>query len=102
MVEEGKIRFRTFALDLRKRPIPKSYLLAFSGGTDIDSSGWETPSGDRKKLEGEFKFMWNPQDAPSNKKGEYVLKFSTEDRKQKFFSWLEAQIKQYGGFVDNR
>jgi hypothetical protein len=102
MIEDGKIRFRTFILELKKRPmIPNSYLLAFSGGTDVDSKGWETASGDRKKLEGDFRFMWNPLEAPSNKKGEYVMKFSSEERQKKFFSWLEAQIKQYGGIVDN-
>jgi predicted acetyltransferase len=100
MIEEGKIRFRTFILEIKKRPIPNSYLLIFSGGTDIDSSGWETPSGDRKKLEGDFKFMWNPLDAPSNKKGEYVVRFSEEARLKKFQSWLDNQIKQYGGVLD--
>jgi hypothetical protein len=100
MIEEGKIRFRTFVLEIKKRPIPNSYLISFGGGTDIDSKGWETASGDRKKFEGDFKFMWNPLEAPSNKKGEYVMKFSLEERKQKFFTWLDAQIKQYGGILD--
>ncbi len=100
MVEEGKIRFRTFTLELKKRPIPNSYLLSFSGGTEIDSSGWETPSGDRKKFEGDFKFMWNPLDAPSNKKGEYVVRLSTDEKLMKFQSWLESEIRQYGGILD--
>lgn len=97
MLEDAKIRFRTFTLELRKRPVPNSYLVIFAGGTDVDSGGWETASGDRKKLEGEFKFMWNPFDAPSNKKGEYVLKFASDDRLEKFRAWLESQMKQYGG-----
>lgn len=100
MIEEGKIRFRTFVLELKKRPIPNSFLVAFSGGSDVDASGWETASGDRKKLEQDFKFMWNPFDAPSNKKGEYVVKFSSEERLQKFLVWLNNQVKQYGGIVD--
>jgi hypothetical protein len=100
MIEEGKIRFRTFTLEIRKRPIPNSYLLIFAGGTDIDSGGWETPAGDRKKLEGDFKFMWNPLDAPSNKKGEYAVRFNDEARLNKFQAWLENQIKQYGGLID--
>jgi hypothetical protein len=100
MIENGKIRFRTFTLEIKKRSIPNSYLLSFAGGSDIDSSGWETPSGDRKKFEGDFKFMWNPLDAPSNKKGEYVVKFSADDKLQKFIFWIDNQIKQYGGVVD--
>jgi hypothetical protein len=100
MIEEGKIRFRTFTLEIKKRPIPNSFLLIFSGGTEIDSSGWETPAGDRKKLEGDFKFIWNPLDAPSNKKGEYVVRFNEEARLKKFQSWLDNQIKQYGGVFD--
>ncbi len=100
MIEEGRIRFRTFILDIKKRPIPNSYLLSFSGGTEIDSNGWETPTGDRKKFEGDFKFMWNPLDAPSNKKGEYVVRFNAEDRLKKFQAWLDNQVKQSGGILD--
>jgi hypothetical protein len=100
MIEDGKIRFRTFALEIKKRPVPGSYLLAFSGGSEIDSSGWETPMGDRKKFEGDLKFMWNPLDAPSNKKGEYVVKFSSDDRLKKFKAWIDNQVQQYGGVVD--
>jgi len=101
MIKEGKFRFRTFTMELRKRPmVPDSYLVIFSGGSDVDSSGWETASGDRKKLENDFKFMWNPLDAPSNKKGEYVVKFTSDERLAKFSDWLESQIKQYGGIRD--
>jgi hypothetical protein len=100
MIEEGKIRFRTFTLELKKRPIPNSFLISFSGGTEIDSSGWETPTGDRKKFEGDLKFIWNPLDAPSNKKGEYVVRFSTDDKFLKFKTWLDNQIKQFGGVLE--
>jgi hypothetical protein len=98
MIEEGKIQFRTFMLEIRKRPMmPNSYLVVFSGGQDVDSSGWESAAGDRKKFEGDFKFTWNPSEGPSNKKGEYVVKFTAEEREKKFQSWLESQIKQYDG-----
>jgi hypothetical protein len=98
MLEDAKIRFRTFTLEIRKRPmIPNSFLLIFLGGTDVDSSGYEMAGGDRKKFEGDFKFMWNPFDAPSNKKGEYAVKFNSEEKLTKFQSWIEGQIKQYGG-----
>ena len=100
MIEEGKIRFRTFVLELKKRAIPNSYLVSFSGGSDVDSKGWETPGGDRKKLEDDLKFIWNPFNAPSNRKGDYLLKFTSEERRDKFFSWLDNQIKQYGGLQD--
>ena len=101
MIEEGKIRFRTFTIEIRKRPmVPDSFLLIFLGGQDVDSSGCETAAGERKKLEADFKFMWNPLDAPSNKKGEYVVKFSTEERLTKFETWLGNQIKQYGGITE--
>jgi hypothetical protein len=100
MIEEGKIRFRTFILEIKKRPVPNSYLLSFSGGSDIDSKGWELPIGDRKKFEGDFKFMWNPLDAPSNRKGDYIVKFASDDKLNKFLAWFDNQLKQYGGIVD--
>jgi len=100
MINEGRYRFRTFIMDLNKRPIPNSYLISFGGGTDVDSSGWESASGERKKLEGDLQFMWNPLDAPSNKKGEYVVKFTSEERLKKFLEWLDKQIQAYGGILD--
>jgi hypothetical protein len=101
MLEPGKLQFRNFSVEIKKRPIPDSFLVLFSGSTDIDSRGWETPSGDRKKFEDDFKFMWNPYDAPSGKKGEYVVKFSSEERLKKFAEWLDNQIRQYGGVIDD-
>lgn len=101
MVEPGKYRFRNFTMEIKKRPIPDSFLVIFSGSTNIDSSGWETAAGDRKKFEDDFRFMWNPYDAPSNKKGEYVVKFSAEDRLKKFADWLDNQIRHYGGLKDD-
>jgi hypothetical protein len=101
MIDEGKYRFRTFTLEIKRRPmVPNSCLVIFSGGQDVDMSGYETSAGDRKKFEGDLKFMWNPLDAPSNKKGEYVVKFNTEEKLTKFGSWLKDQIKQYGGVID--
>jgi hypothetical protein len=76
-------------------------LLVFGGGTESDYSGWEQASGDRKRLEEDLKFMWNPFDAPSNKKGEYVIKFSSDERLRKFADWLEKQIKEYGGLKED-
>lgn len=101
MFQEGKIKFRTFSLEIKKRPIPNSYLVIFGGGTDIDSKGWESSSGDRKKFEEDFKFMWNPFDAPSNKKGEYVIKLSSDEKLSKFQTWIQGQVKQYGGIVED-
>lgn len=100
MLEEGKYRFRTFTVEVKKRTVPNSFLIIFSGGTDIDRSGWESSAGERKKLEEDLKFMWNPLDAPSNKKGEYVVKFSSEDRLKKFGEWLDNQIRHFGGLKD--
>ena len=100
MLQERKIRFRTFTLEIKKRPILNSFLIIFGGGTDIDTRGWESSAGDRKKFEEDFKFMWNPFDAPSNKKGEYLLKFSLEERLKKFSEWLDKEIKQFGGMAD--
>ena len=101
MIENAKYRFRSFTLEIKKRPIPDSYLVIFSGGTNVDYSGWETAAGDRKKFEDDFKFTWNPYEAPSNKKGEYVVKFSVEDRLKKFADWLDDQIRHYGGLKDD-
>jgi len=101
MIENAKYRFRNFTLEIRKRPIPDSFLVIFSGGTNVDYSGWETPAGDRKKFEDDFRFTWNPYEAPSNKKGEYVIKFSVGDRLKKFADWLDNQIRHYGGLKDD-
>jgi len=101
MLDEAKYRFRTFTIDVKKRPVPDSYLIIFKGGTDVDGSGWESSAGDRKKLEEEFKFMWNPFEAPSNNKGEYVIKLSTEEKVKKFAEWLDNQIRQFGGLKDD-
>jgi len=100
MLNEARYEFRTFKLEIKSRPVPNSYLVSFSGGTESDSGGWETAAGDRKKLEGDFRFMWNPFDAPSNKKGEYVVKFNNEERLKKFADWLDKQIRQYGGIEE--
>ena len=101
MIKLGQIAFKNFKLFIKERPVPNSYLVIFTGGTDVDYSGWEQSAGDRKKLEEDFKFMWNPFDAPTNKKGEYVVKFSTDDRILKFADWLDKQIKEYGGIWDD-
>ena len=100
MLTDARYEFRTFKMEIKKRPIPNSYLVIFTGGTESDSGGWETSTGDRKKLEGDFRFMWNPFDAPSNKKGEYVVKFSAEERLKKFEDWLDKQIREYGGIKE--
>ena len=101
MLKTGKIAFRNFKLEIKERPIPNSYLVLFSGGTESDYSGWEQAAGDRKKFEGDFKFMWDPFDAPSNKKGEYVVKLSTDERLEKFAQWIESQIKEFGGIRED-
>lgn len=101
MLKPAKYRFRTFTVEIRERPIPDSYLVIFAGGMNVDYSGYETAAGDRKKMEDDFRFMWNPYDAPSNKKGEYVMKFSSEERLKRFTDWLDNQIRQYGGLNDD-
>ena len=91
------IVFKTFKITIKPADKPDSFLVSFSGGTDSDSSGWESTSGDRKKFEEDFKFMFNPFPAPSNKKGEYLLQFKIPEKKQKFLDWLDKQIKLFYG-----
>ncbi|NLI15291.1 MAG: hypothetical protein GX409_03280, partial [candidate division Zixibacteria bacterium] len=64
--------------------------------------GWESNTGDRKKLEDDFKFMFNPFDAPSNKKGEYMLVFKLPEKQQKFSDWLDKQKKLFYGVEDDK
>ncbi len=45
--------------------------------------------------------MWNPFDAPSNNKGEYVVKFNDDAKVKKFAEWLDNEIRQYGGLKDD-
>jgi hypothetical protein len=96
------ISFKSFRLTVKPGSKPDSYLISFSGGTDMDSSGWESNTGDRKKLEDEFKFMFNPFDAPSNKKGEYMLVFKIPEKQQKFMDWLDKQKKLFYGVEDDK
>ncbi len=96
------INFKSFNLTIKPADKPDSFLVSFSGGTDIDPSGWESSAGDRKKFEDDFRFMFNPYDAPSNRKGEYLLHFKFPEKKQKFFDWLERQKKLFYGVEDDR
>lgn len=102
MKERRIINFKTFTLTVRPAEKPDSYLVIFSGGTDIDRSGWESTAGDRKKLEDDFKFMFNPFDAPSNRKGEYLIHFKIPEKKTKFFDWLDRQKKLFYGIEDDK
>ena len=102
MEKERTISFKDFKLTVRPANRPDSYMVIFKGGTDVDSSGWESASGGRKKLEDDFKFMFNPFEAPSNKKGEYILNFKFPERKQKFFQWLDRQKKMFFGIEDDK
>lgn len=102
MEKERTISFKDFKLTVKPSDKPDSYMVIFSGGTDVDGSGWESASGGRKKLEGDFKFMFNPFEAPSNKKGEYILHFKFPERKQKFFEWVDKQTKMFFGIEDDK
>jgi len=96
------ISFKSFKLTIRPGAKPDSVLVIFDGGQDVDGSGWESSSGDRKKLEGDFKFMFNPFEAPSLRKGEYILHFKFPEKEQKFFDWVEKQKKMSFGIEDNK
>jgi hypothetical protein len=96
------ITFKAFRLTVKPADKPDSILVSFSGGADTDNTGWETASGDRKKLEDDFKFMFNPFDAPSNRKGEYILHFKIPEKKQKFLDWLDKQKKLFYGVEDDK
>jgi hypothetical protein len=102
MDEPRTIVFKTFKLTIKPGNKPDSLLICFSSGTDMDSSGWESTTGDRKKLEDDFKFMFNPFDAPSNKKGEYILHYKIPEKKQKFLDWLDKQKKMFYGMEDDK
>lgn len=96
------ITFKSFRLIVKSGAKPDSLLVSFTGGLDVDSSGWESSAGDRKKLEDDFKFMFNPYDAPSDKKGEYMLTFKIPEKKQKFMDWLDKQKKLFYGVEDDK
>jgi hypothetical protein len=96
------INFKNFKLTIRPAAKPDSIIVTFDSGTEMDSRGWESAAGDRKKIEEDFKFMFNPYDAPSLKKGEYMLHFNLLEKKQKFLRWLDGQKKQYFGIEDDK
>jgi len=96
------IDFKTFTMTVRPADKPDSFLVSFSGGTDTDRSGWESTTGDRKKFEDDFKFMFNPYPAPSNRKDEYLLHFKFPEKKQKFLDWLDRQKKLFYGIEEDR
>jgi hypothetical protein len=96
------ITFKTFKLIVKPADKPEGILVTFQGGAEADNSGWESAAGDRKKLEEEFKFMFVPRQAPSQKKGEYILYFRISEQKQKFDRWLDQQKKLFYGIEDDR
>ena len=102
MEKQRTISFKSFKMVIKPADKPDSYMVIFSGGTDVDSSGWESASGDRKKFENDFKFMFNPFEAPSNKKGEYILHFKFPEKKHKFFQWVDKQKMMFFGIEDDK
>jgi len=96
------ISFKNFRLTIKAAPKPDAILVTFDSGTEMDNRGWESASGDRKKIEEDFKFMFNPYDAPSSKKGEYMLHFKLPEKRQKFLDWLDGQKRQYFGIEDDK
>lgn len=102
MVNERTITFKDFKLTVKPADKQDTVLVIFHGGTDVDGGGWESSAGDRKKLEDDFKFIFMPREAPSLKKGEYILFFRLPEKKQKFFDWLDKQKKMYYGIEDDR
>ena len=102
MEKARTITFKNFRLTIKPAEKPDAVLVAFDGGMDVDGSGWESSAGDRKKFEDDFKFMFNPYEAPSLKKGEYILHFKFPEREQKFFDWVEKQKKMFFGIEDDK
>lgn len=102
MEQVRKISFKNFRMTIKPGPKADSVLVIFDGGLDVDGSGWESSGGDRKKLEGDFKFMFNPFEAPSLKKGEYVLHFKIPEKEEKFLRWIEQQKKMFYGIEDDK
>ena len=102
MKQERTITFKNFKLTVKPADKPDALLIIFDGGVDTDGSGWESSAGDRKKLEEELKFMFMPKEAPSLKKGEYVLYFRIPGQEQKFLKWLDQQKKMFYGIEDDK
>jgi hypothetical protein len=102
MDKERIISFKNFRMKIKPGNKPDSILVIFEGGQDVDGSGWESSAGDRKKVEGDFQFMFSPGEAPSLKKGEYILYFRIPGKEEKFFDWLEKQKKEYFGIEDDK
>jgi hypothetical protein len=39
MIDEARYEFRNFKMEIKSRPLPSSYLVIFTGGTESDSGG---------------------------------------------------------------
>jgi hypothetical protein len=102
MTKNRTISFKNFKLKINPGTKPDSLLVTFDGGREVDGSGWESSAGDRKKIEEDFKFMFNPYDAPSLRKGEYVLHFKIPEKEKKFFDWIDKQKKMFFGIEDDK
>ncbi|MCP4581633.1 MAG: hypothetical protein GY839_08420 [candidate division Zixibacteria bacterium] len=102
MEKARTIEFKDFKLTIKPANKPDAVLVLFGGGLDVDGSGWESSAGDRKKFEDDFKFMFNPFEAPSLRKGEYILHFRLPGKEQKFFEWVEQQKKMFFGIEDDK
>lgn len=93
------IEFKDFKLTVDKVSEGK-YSVLFRGGLSYDHDGSPMLEGQRKAIEGDFKFLFYPRESLKEKDNLFELSFPTGEKEEKFLNWLEKVRKQYAGIED--
>lgn len=96
MAEKRTIEFKDFKLTV-ERIGEGRYSVLFRGALSYDYGGTPVLEGERKTIEGDFKFLFYPRSSLKEKNNLFELTFPTAEKEKKFSSWLEKVKKQYGG-----
>jgi hypothetical protein len=99
MAGKRTLEFKDFKLTVEKTGEGR-YSVLFRGAMSYDYDGTPVLEGERKTIEGDFKFLFCPRSSLKEKDNLFELTFSTAEKETKFSSWLEKVKKQYGGIED--
>ncbi|KPJ49980.1 MAG: hypothetical protein AMJ41_02005 [candidate division Zixibacteria bacterium DG_27] len=99
MAQKRIIEFKDFKLTVEKTSEGR-YSVLFRGALSYDYDGTPVLEGERKTIEGDFKFLFYPRSSLKEKHNLFELTLPTAEKEEKFSSWLEKVKRQYGGIED--
>jgi len=101
MTEKRTIEFKDFKLKVEKTSEGR-YSVLFRGALSYDYDGAPVHEGERKTIEGDFKFLFYPRSSLKEKDNLFELTFPTAEKEERFLSWLEKVKEQYEGVEDEK